>query len=94
MTTHTAHELRLTDGCPRCDEAAANPTRFLDDDFLGHAVELAVRRDRFEVQPRPSDNEYVAAANCRTALEQVGRMLQANPDAVKWYFRDQWRVEL
>jgi hypothetical protein len=95
VTTHTAHEHELTDGCPRCDEEALDPARHLDSELLGRAVELAsMRGGRFDVQPKPTDNELLAAAKCLTALEQVGRMLEANQEAVERYFRQAWRIAL
>lgn len=90
---HTPHDVGLTDGCPRCLELALKPTQNLDSTMLGKVVGLAAMRgERFNTDA--NELELIAAKHCLDALEQVGRMMEANTPAVLAYFREAWRIDV
>lgn len=86
------HEAGLQDGCPACEEHAANPLRDLDETMLRYLVRLAILgSDRFAVGR--SDTELVAAAKVLTALELFGSLAEKAPAEVATYLADRWRLE-
>lgn len=84
MSSHSVHSdiqtHGLADNCERCEEQAESPWRYLGDEALRDLVERATSPQRFEYMR--SHVEGVAMAKVIDAIDHVGRLLQAAPEAV------------
>ena len=96
MSVHTlhpdSHTHGLADGCPRCDEHAADPINTLDERNLRRIIELAVHPDRFSVALTETD--LVAAAKVLTTLERAAHLMRVSPQPVFAFLSERYGAQV
>jgi len=95
-TQHSVHQdihtHGLADDCERCSEQAEAPWVYLDQSVLRDLVERATSKDRFSLMR--SDAEGIAMTRVIDAIDHVGKLMEAAPEAVVEDLSKRWNAPI